>query len=300
MIKIGFIDTFGTAREFFTRVLSSRWEVEVVDPAEAFFLFFGDENFGTDNVRYDAPCRIFYTGENRRPVDYDHDYAVSFDTINSPRHYRLPLYVLEYYKYKKMGIYNRGWRDIMRSTYPRVDVEREWQFKEGLFSYVQSNPNAVFRTQFMHALLKEPYQVRCGGRHLNNTGSELRRDDWRSKLEFIQDSAFNVAIENGIHPGYVTEKPLESFISWTIPVCFGDSMAHQEFNPEALVDIRDFRHGSQIDVGELAKYCDSIFADKNKYCDMLEKRPVLHNEHLDLDRFLDWFEMFPLRELTGG
>ena len=52
-IKIGFTDYFEPVDEFFTDILSKRYEV-VRDDADPDYLFFCDETFGQNNLKYDA------------------------------------------------------------------------------------------------------------------------------------------------------------------------------------------------------------------------------------------------------
>ena len=72
-IKLGFTDTHDHLAAFFNHVLSMRYDVEIVKDAEPDFLIFGDRNFGTDNLNFDKDkvTKIFYTGENQRPEDYE-------------------------------------------------------------------------------------------------------------------------------------------------------------------------------------------------------------------------------------
>ena len=70
------------------KFLSNHYEL-VLDAKAPDFLFYSC--FGDGYRSYDC-IRIFYTGENRRP-DFDNaDYAFSFDLLDDPRHFRLPLY----------------------------------------------------------------------------------------------------------------------------------------------------------------------------------------------------------------
>ena len=89
-LRLGFADTFDGAKEYFTNLLSVRYEV-VRDDQRPDYLIFGDRNFGESNVRYENCVRIFYTGENQRHTDYRCDFAISFDHPTDGRMFRLPL-----------------------------------------------------------------------------------------------------------------------------------------------------------------------------------------------------------------
>ena len=94
-LKLGVTDTHPHLATFFTTILGSRYNIEI-DNNEPDFLLFGDDNFGNNNQQYsrDNCVKLFYTGENRRPENFDCDYAISFDHNFEPWHYRLPLYVI--------------------------------------------------------------------------------------------------------------------------------------------------------------------------------------------------------------
>ena len=44
------------------------------------------------------------------------------------------------------------------------------------------------------------------------------------KRETIGRFMFNMAFENSLEPGYVTEKPFDAMIAGTVPVYLGDSL----------------------------------------------------------------------------
>lgn len=93
-LRIHFVDSFVTAEKFFAEVFSRRYNV-VIDRENPQYLFYGC--FGEENLKYpkENTTKIFFTGENERPVYFGYDHAITFDHENSPRHYRFPLYVLD-------------------------------------------------------------------------------------------------------------------------------------------------------------------------------------------------------------
>ena len=93
-IKLGFTDTFGAIEDFFTDTLSKRYFI-IRDDENPDYLIFGDRNFGNNNINYQNCIKIFYTGENARPWDYQCHFSISFDHDEfGGRNYRLPLYVI--------------------------------------------------------------------------------------------------------------------------------------------------------------------------------------------------------------
>src|SRR5882724_85552 len=95
ILRLAFTDTFVTADRFWTSMLSKRYSIIPCNPKDDIdLLIFGDSNFGNKHLQYNCK-KLFYTGENVRPNWNECNWAVTFDHINSPKHYRLPLYVLE-------------------------------------------------------------------------------------------------------------------------------------------------------------------------------------------------------------
>lgn len=283
MIKLGFTDTFSTAINFFSDILE--FERNDSNPE---YLIFGDPNFGQNHTKYTC-TKIFYTGENIRPTYYLHDYALTFDHVNSPIHYRLPLYVLEMHSLaKEKGEY--PWTDdFLYLTHRQIDVEKEWDTKKDI-SYVQANPNVPFRNHFVQELMKIR-RVDSGGPHLNNMGEVVPRPGGHlDKIRFLAQRRFNIAFENGSYPGYVTEKLLNAYYANTIPIYWGSSTVHRDFNKKSMICVNDYK-----DIKEVFEVINEMDNNKNLYCEMLSQPPFennIPNEWTNLQSITDWFKMF--------
>ena len=60
-------------------------------------------------------------------------------------------------------------------------------------------------------------------------------------FKYMGDFAFNIAMENQIAPGYVTEKIGHAFLGGTVPIYWGDAVEAKElFNPESFICVNDF------------------------------------------------------------
>ena len=96
IIRVGFTDYYEPIDEYFISILSSKFNV-VRDDVNPDYLFFCDETFGTNNLKYDENkvTKIFFTGENRRPWNYRAHFAISFDHLDGNQFFRLPLYEVE-------------------------------------------------------------------------------------------------------------------------------------------------------------------------------------------------------------
>ena len=67
--------------------------------------------------------------------------------------------------------------------------------------------------------------VDCGGSLLNNTGRKIKgRGDQKWKIKYISKFRFNIAFENEIGEGYVTEKILHPMSVNSIPIYWGSDL----------------------------------------------------------------------------
>ena len=92
-IKINFISFwsgFSPYDNYFTNILKEDFNVEISNnPDYLFYSIFGDQH------RYVNNCvKIQYLGENIPPDLNYANYAMSFDYLDNPRHYRIPHYLL--------------------------------------------------------------------------------------------------------------------------------------------------------------------------------------------------------------
>ena len=68
------------------------------------------------------------------------------------------------------------------------------------------------------------------------TGLPTLIDD---KKDCLFESMFHIAIENGAEPDYCTEKLLDCFMTYTVPIYIGFPNLHEYFNPDAIIRARD-------------------------------------------------------------
>jgi alpha(1,3/1,4) fucosyltransferase len=276
-IKIGFTDYFPGFDEFFTDVLSSRYNL-VRDDKNPDYLFFCDETFGTRNQSYDPNKTklIFFTGENRRPWNYRCHHAISFDHLESKQFYRLPLYVIEeWFMVNKLKM--RSMEDQL--LFPSHETT-------GFCGFVISNGNCAERNNIFHKLC-EYKKVDSGGPHLNNIGYVLPRGPTAqiNKIAFLESKKFSLCYENSSYPGYVTEKLFHGFYARTIPIYWGSPCVEMDFNTNAFISRHDFKNDEEMI--EHIKYLDS---NDELYKHMLTLNPWNYrNKWKNTDNFLDWF-----------
>ena len=113
---------------------------------------------------------------------------------------------------------------------------------------------------------------------MNNVGGPVA-----DKLSFISQYKFNIAFENTSSPGYVTEKVMEPFAAYTVPIYWGDPFVAEEFNPEAMIRVR-----TEDDIGAAIEQIKRLDNDDEAY---LEKvlHPCLARPHDYYEKELEQF-----------
>jgi len=223
-IKIKFVDfwkSFNPSDNYFINTLKSQLDIELSDePDILFFSFFGNEHFKFN-------ChKILFLGENAAPDFRIADYAISFDYLQQSNHLRLPLYVT---MFEETGSLNK----LLLPKSPN-ELDDLIKAKEGFCSFVVSSKDTKSRIDFFHHLSTYK-QVSSGGAVLNNVGGRVV-----DKLAFIAKYKFNIAFENAIYPGYVTEKLIEAKQAGTVPVYCGNPRIAEEMNPKSFINYHDY------------------------------------------------------------
>ena len=224
-LRIKFVDfnKGATAIKIFRQILEERYEVELSEEPE--WLFYSV--FGNEHLRYNNCVKIFFTGENQVPDFNLCDYAIGFDYIDfGDRYVRFPLWAL----------YLQD-TEAMETKHHNVSMSE----KKDFCSFVVSNPHGnEARARFME-MLSEYKPVHSGGRWRNNVGGPVE-----DKLAFQKQHKFSMAFENAAHPGYTTEKIVQSFAAQTVPIYWGDPRVAETFNKEAFINCNDFPNWESV------------------------------------------------------
>jgi len=252
IIRIGYADMwdgFNPSQYRLMQLLKKHYPIELSDtPDYLFFSVFGDSHLSRS-----AKCKIFVTHEAAFPDFRFCDYALSFYwKLQSARHIYYPNFLL---------YTDRGVLEQLGNAHEHVD-SHHLNDKNIFCGFLFSNGNARIR-QLIFESISEYKQVTSAGKHSNNLGYVLARND---TMNFFRRCKFIIASENSKAPGYVTEKILQAFLAGAIPIYWGDDFVFRLFNRERFIYAND--HES---LSALTAHVREIDTNNNTYMDIIQK-----------------------------
>ena len=207
---------FDEADNWISDLLMHHFPIEFCDEPD--FVMFSEKSAGWEQY---GGVRIFYTPENVRPDMKRCDWAFSFDHLDHPRHYRLPLYRL----------YHPPEAFVKR---PQLPLHAESMLDRKFCNFLYSNPGAKERLEFFDLLnAQRPVDSSSKVR----TNSEVKVVD---KVRYLRDYKFTIAFENASHSGYTTEKIADPMIAMSLPIYWGNPDIHLDFDPKSFVNVVSF------------------------------------------------------------
>jgi hypothetical protein len=207
---------FDPSDNFYTRVLSRKYTVEISDDPDL-FIFTHPHNGKRNYLKYSCH-RLFIGHENDRTDWNCADYVLDSDFYpDNHRHKRWPIWA--------------AW-NTQALTVPKDPAL--FRNKKKFSCMVVSNANAKERIAFFHELSKYKH-VDSGGRFLNNVNGPVA-----DKRSFIKDYKFVLSFENSTYPGYTTEKLIEPMLVNSIPIYWGNERVGEDFNTQSFVHVNSF------------------------------------------------------------
>lgn len=102
--------------------------------------------------------------------------------------------------------------------------------KHGMVSIVASRHNSLPGHKMRHRIVA---WSKTHAPHLETFGTGYRPldDKWEGHAPF----RYSIVIENSRSPGYFTEKIIDSFLGWSIPIYWGDPEIGRVFLPEGMI-----------------------------------------------------------------
>lgn len=235
-MNISFCDFWGgfdPYNNFFVDLLTSMYPscrvVPVSDKTEILIY----SCFGSDHrsVNREKVRKIFYTGENRRPNYEECDYSLSFDFSDyGGKNIRLPLWLMQIDWFGKRDYGNPKFvippSELRKSRYTNR--------KRSRFCCIVFNNPIPNRVEILNKL-SQYKAVDCYGTLFGNHfyGEDL-------KYEVLSNYKFNICFENGIYPGYYTEKPIHAKVAGCVPLYWADENCKHDFNTQSFLNLNDF------------------------------------------------------------
>ncbi|QEM67232.1 glycosyltransferase [Geobacter sp. FeAm09] len=273
-IRIDFSDFNGINKNdnFFTRILSKRYHVEISDRPD--LLIYSKE--GHLHRLYNCK-KLFWSGETILPDFSSCDYAITTFNLADPRHLRVPYYVT-----------NCACRPENLFKTPE-EIDRIVDSERKFCSFVVSNGNpkrAGRRIDFFHALSRYKH-VDSAGKALNNMQWLLPAGE-QAKHAFLQGYKFTICFENKQAEGYTTEKLVDAMWARCIPIYWGNPQVGEEFNTKSFLSLNDFSREE-----ELIERIIEVDCDDRLYREMLEE-PYFNNNAVNIcydeERIGDFFD----------
>jgi hypothetical protein len=192
---------------------------------------------GDLKLRSNPPLTLFHTAENIRHDAVVADYSISFDlSVQNLRHFRFP-YWMEMVDWSHEGL--RGNQNprfgqllsISRMMQPLGNDFLKRPRRAAIFSSHLREPRATLVKAVESVISLEGFGPYFDKRIFYHQQGAF------SKIHVLQDFAFNLCPENGLYPGYYTEKIPEAFIAGCLPLTWTDANVCADFNPKAFINL---------------------------------------------------------------
>ena len=261
---------------YFYHLLSKKYSLEI-DSKHPEILFHSVDYFDKEgHKKYDNGFtkKIFFTGENIEPNFNETNFSFSFSENLGSQNYRLPLWVLFINWFDvKNNIQQRDPAYLIPLKELIKNRSRKVIAKPLFCSFIASKPQGE-RINFVPKLDHEK-RVHSLGRLYSNSFIKIGgRGDHKMKLNYMKMFKFNVAFENEISPGYVTEKILHSFSANSIPIYWGDKKVQDDFNKDSFLYYGNYKN-SELLIQEIL----NIYNNKSLLLDYLNE-PIFKNNKL--------------------
>lgn len=217
-----------------------------------------DHQKGLSRIKVVQGKKVWVTFENRRIPSEGVDLTISFDTDpNGGKNLYFPLLYsyIDFLGSNASYVRHKITFDELQSH--RFEIGRDLKERKFACTFI-NNPDPV-RIRFIKELSKYG-EIDVFGRYANNYV--------QNKIKISNNYKFIICFENDLYPGYVTEKPLEGWLSRAVPIYWG-SDAQGILNSAALIDCSGYH--SLSDAAELVASLES----KTELLEEIIKQPLL-------------------------
>jgi len=173
--------------------------------------------------------KVWVTFENRRIPFEGADLSISFDLdFNKGKNLYFPLLFSYIDFFNTNSSYVRHKISFEELLLPRMSLGKSLDCRDFACAFI-NNPDPV-RLRFLKELSRFG-KVDIFGRYANNYVND--------KIGVGNNYKFVICFENDLYPGYVTEKPLEAWLSKSVPVYWGND-ASGLLNSAALINCSSY------------------------------------------------------------
>jgi hypothetical protein len=188
-------------------------------------------------LRASAPLKLFHSAENLRHDTIPADYSISFDlNISSANHFRLP-YWMEMIDWSHEGVVgneNLRYGQLMKIERLMQPLGNRFLEKKKAAAFLSSHIREPRKT--LYEAVKKVIPVTGFGVHFNKNIENHHLSGFL-KHTLLQGFGFNLCPENGMYPGYYTEKIPEAFFADCLPITWTDENVKIDFNPNAFINL---------------------------------------------------------------
>lgn len=183
------------------------------------------------------PLKLFHTQENVRHDYVKADYSISFDLgVQSDKHFRLP-YWMEMLDWSHEGIFantNPRYGELLKISTLMSPLGNRFLSRGNscamLSSHLREPRGSLYKA------IESIVPIQGFGAHFNQSIKDHHSSGFLKK-DVLEQFAFNLCPENGLYPGYYTEKIPEAFHSGCLPITWADQNISVDFNPAALLNL---------------------------------------------------------------
>lgn len=218
--------------------------------------------------------KIIFTGESHSISKSSEDILLGFNpTSVSDKIFRLPFWmtVINWWKDKESLPYTDS---RTADVFYTVDVENLSRCKRE-----EECNEFISREQFCAIVASNPVQNRMTAASLLSSispvhgyGAAFGQTYEGIKAELLKQYKFNIAFENTLKHGYVTEKLFEAKLAGCIPIYWGSGYAHKDFNCDGFIDATTM-NGDDL-IAEIQSLLSSEQRMKEMYAQPMFKKPV--------------------------
>jgi hypothetical protein len=192
----------------------------------------------TKSKRTNPALTLFHTQENERHDYLPADYSISFDLgVQSENHFRFPYWMemLDWSHEGVLGNTNPRYGELLKISTLMSPLGDRYLKRGGSCALLSSHLREPRGSLFTALEKIVPTQ---GFGAFFNKNIKNHHSSGFLKQDILKDFSYNLCPENGLYPGYYTEKIPEAFHSGCLPITWADENISADFNPSSFLNLQ--------------------------------------------------------------